>query len=191
MYSALKRAGEPLYRLARRGLQVERAPRALVIDTLQLLDHQADRLELSVLCSKGTYVRVLAEDIAGALGSCGRLDSLRRDYVEPFAQERMVSLEQLQAAAPQVWPVLPPDRAVSHLPPLLLEQAAAQAILHGRVLTLHSVLPDAPAPQPQTSPATERVWRLYDLQGRFLGLGASDADGLLKARRMFTHPLAA
>ncbi len=189
MYSALKRAGEPLYRLARRGLQVERAPRALVIETLQLQGHQADRLELSVLCSKGTYVRVLAEDIAAALGSCGRLDSLRRDYVEPFAQERMVSLEQLQAAAPQVWPVLPPDRAVSHLPPLRLEQAAAQAILHGRVLPLHSVLADAPAPQ--LSPANERVWRLYDVQGRFLGLGASDADGLLKARRMFTHPLAA
>ena len=82
MYSALKRDGQPLYRLARQGLQVERAARALHIDTLQLLDQpRPERLQLSVLCSKGTYVRVLAEDIARALGSCGRLDSLRRDYV--------------------------------------------------------------------------------------------------------------
>ncbi|MGH8255027.1 MAG: tRNA pseudouridine(55) synthase TruB [Steroidobacteraceae bacterium] len=184
MYSALKRDGQPLYRLARRGLQVERAARALVIDALQLHSHQHDRLELSVLCSKGTYVRVLGEDIAAALGSCGRLDSLHRDYVEPFAQQRMVSLEQLQATSPQLWPVLAADCAVSHLPPLRLDAIAAQAIAHGRVVPLPVL-----QPMPQPSPPHESTWRLYDAQGRFLGLGASDAAGLLKARRLFAHPL--
>src|ERR1700683_2585814 len=97
MYAALKRDGEPLYRLARRGQTVERAARSLVIDSLQLLSLQQDRLELRVLCSKGTYVRVLAEDLARALGSCGRLYRLRREYVEPFAAETLVFLEQLEA----------------------------------------------------------------------------------------------
>ncbi|HEX4023605.1 MAG TPA: tRNA pseudouridine(55) synthase TruB [Steroidobacteraceae bacterium] len=186
MYSALKRDGEPLYRLARRGVQVERAARALVIDALQLQDHQNDRLELSVLCSKGTYVRVLAEDIARALGSCGRLHSLRRDYVEPFAGEPMVSLEQLQAAARDGsgWPVLAPDRAVSHLPPLRLDADAAAAIAHGRVLPFGALLPPG-----DPGPAQQRLWRLYDAQGRFLGLGASDAAGLLRAQRLFAHPV--
>ena len=80
------------------GQTVERAARSLVIDSLQLLSLQGDRLELRVLCSKGTYVRVLAEDVARALGSCGRLYRLRREYVEPFAGEAMASLDALEAA---------------------------------------------------------------------------------------------
>ena len=196
MYSALKRDGQPLYRLARRGLQVERAPRALMIDALELLDHQSDRLELSVLCSKGTYVRVLGEDIARALGSCGRLESLRRDYVEPFAGEPMASLACLTAVAREGWPVLPPDRAVSHLPALRLDTSAAEAIAHGRAVPLGpppllptDALTAAHSPAPEGSPAPGRVWRLYDPQGRFLGLGVTDGAGLLKAQRLFAHPV--
>ena len=196
MYSALKRDGQPLYRLARRGLQVERAPRALVIDALELLDQQPDRLELSVLCSKGTYVRVLGEDIARALGSCGRLESLRRDYVEPFADEPMVSLARLTSASGDgsLWPVLAADRAVTHLPALQLDASAAVAIAHGRVMPIGSLSPaDAaaglPPAAPQAAEAPARVWRLYDPQRRFLGLGATDSAGRLKAQRLFTHPV--
>jgi tRNA pseudouridine55 synthase len=178
MYSALKRQGTPLYRLARAGLSVERQPRAIAIDELQLLGLEGERVELRVLCSKGTYVRVLAEDIARALGSCGRLHSLRREYVEPFKDEPMVSLEQLESAAAgaQEWPLLRADRAVTHLPPLHLEAAGAQALSQGRVIALPHV-------------AASR-WRLYDAQGRFLGLGISDEAGQLRVQRLFSAPLA-
>jgi tRNA pseudouridine55 synthase len=178
MYSALKRQGTPLYRLARAGVSVEREPRAITIDELGLLGFEGGRLELRVLCSKGTYVRVLAEDIARSLGSCGRLYCLRREYVEPFRDEPMVSLEQLESAAAGAveWPLLQADRAVSHLPPLHLQADGAQALSQGRVVAL----PHAAASR----------WRLYDAQGRFLGLGISDADGQLRVQRLFSAPLA-
>jgi tRNA pseudouridine55 synthase len=177
MYSALKRQGTPLYRLARAGLSVERQPRTIAIDELQLLGLEGERLELRVLCSKGTYVRVLAEDIARALGSCGRLHSLRREYVEPFQDEAMVSLEQLAcaAASAQPWPLLRADRAAAHLPPLHLDDTGARALSQGRVIALPHV-------------GASR-WRLYDAQGRFLGLGISDALGQLRVQRLFSAPL--
>ena len=174
MYSALKRDGEPLYRLARRGLTVERPARSLVIDSLQLTMLQDDRLELRVLCSKGTYVRVLAEDLARALGTCGRLYSLRREYVEPFAGERMLSLAQLEAAhePAQDWPLLPADRALLHLPALQLAPQALGALVHG---------------QPVYGLASgAALWRLYDAGERFLGLGESDAADTLRVRRLFS-----
>ena len=186
MYSALKRDGEPLYRLARRGLTVERAPRSLVIDSLELLTLQDDRLELRVLCSKGTYVRVLAEDLARALGTCGRLYSLRREYVEPFAGERMVSLAQLEAANEPIesWPLLPADRALMHLPALRLTPTALSALVHGQ--PVHGAASGANA--------GAALWRLYDAGERFLGLGESDAAHTLRVRRLFSsvrQPLAA
>jgi len=190
MYSALKRDGEPLYRLARRGLTVERAPRSLVIDSLELLTLQDDRLELRVLCSKGTYVRVLAEDLARAIGTCGRLYSLRREYVEPFAGERMVSLAQLEAAREPIesWPLLPADCALMHLPALRLTPPALNALVHGQ--------PVQGAARSAASGATSgaALWRLYDAGERFLGLGESDAAHTLRVRRLFSsvhQPLAA
>jgi tRNA pseudouridine55 synthase len=173
MYSALKHAGEPLYRLARRGQTVERAARSLVIDSLQLLSLQEDRLELRVLCSKGTYVRVLAEDLARALGSCGRLYRLRREYVEPFAGELMASLDALETAKQPLasWPLLPADRALMHLPALHLAAPAVRALLHGQ--PVHGAASGA------------ALWRLYGADERFLGLGESDAAHILRARRLF------
>src|SRR5204863_326322 len=87
MYSALKRAGQPLYRLARSGVTVGRAAREVELFELELLRLETAGLELEMLCSKGTYVRALAEDLAQALGTCGHVSALRRLYVEPFAAE--------------------------------------------------------------------------------------------------------
>jgi tRNA pseudouridine55 synthase len=173
MYSALKRHGEPLYKLARQGLTVEREARAVTIDALELLDLQAERLELRMLCSKGTYVRVLAEDLARALGTCGRLYQLRREYVEPFVAEPMIGLVELQAltAAGCKWPLLAPDRALTHLQPLRLDAAAVRALGFGQSvcgLTDHAAR-----------------WRLYDSDQRFLGLGESDGAHTLRVRRLF------
>jgi tRNA pseudouridine55 synthase len=174
MYSALKRDGEPLYRLARRGLTVERSARPLLIERLELLGLEAERLELRVLCSKGTYVRVLAEDLARALGTCGRLYSLRREYVEPFAGEHMLSVEELEADRRPVqdWPLLPADRALMHLPALQLTPAALGALVHGQAV--YGLASGA------------ALWRLYDTGERFVGLGESDAADTLRVRRLFS-----
>ncbi len=181
MYAALKHAGEPLYRLARRGVAVPRAPRSLIIDELELLRFEPDRLELRVLCSKGTYVRVLGEDLAHALGSCGHLTALRRLYLEPFVQEPMIDLTTLETRPVTTWPLLPPERALLHRPALRLHAAALRALAHGRVLPLDAAVPPQASAQAAPSPAPAARYRLYDEQGRFCGLGALDEHGRLKA----------
>ncbi|EQD57062.1 tRNA pseudouridine synthase B, partial [mine drainage metagenome] len=98
MYSALKRAGRPLYELARAGVVVEREARPIEIFELRLLGQNGASLELETHCSKGTYVRVLAEDIARALGTCGHVTALRRLSVEPFEREPMQTLESIGLA---------------------------------------------------------------------------------------------
>ena len=174
MYSALKQGGEPLYRLARAGLTVPRAPRRIELFALALAaDPVPGSLELEALCSKGTYIRVLAEDIARALGSCGHVTALRRLYVEPFASEDMVPLEELTAlAAGGALPTLiAPDRALAHLPAIRLPAAAARRLRHGE-----RVAADTP-------PSASRV-RLYDEAGEFLGLGEADTSGGVQPRRL-------
>ena len=96
MYSALKHEGKPLYEYARAGIEVERPARPVTIHHLDLIEWQSPKLVFEVSCSKGTYIRTLAEDIAKALDSCGHLIQLRRTYVEPFKNHSMVSFEQLQ-----------------------------------------------------------------------------------------------
>ena len=164
MYSALKRDGQPLYRLAAPGSPWSAQPRSCSSTSCSCWSGTGPELELRVLCSKGTYVRVLAEDIARALGSCGRLTRLRRHYVEPFASEPMVSLAQLEATPASDWPLLAADRAVGHLPLLRLDSAQAR----GAALWAQIALPQLAA-----TPADAARWRLYDPQGRFLGLGAA------------------
>jgi tRNA pseudouridine55 synthase len=173
MYSALKRQGQPLYRLARQGVSVEREAREIDIASLQLLELEGDRVDMRVMCSKGTYVRVLAEDLARALGSCGRLYQLRREFVEPFSAEPMTSLADLEAgaASSNPWPILPADRAVMHLPAVHLASASVKALAQGKSV-----------PEAATQPGS---CRLYDEGGRFLGLGQSDASQTLRVRRLF------
>ncbi len=175
MYSALKRDGQPLYRLARAGVTVERAPREIEIFELQLLAIDAAGIELETGCSKGTYVRVLAEDIAARLGTCGYVTALRRLYVEPFESLPMHTLESLERARDEgALPVLlPMDQPLAHLPAVQLSAAAATRVLHGQ-----AVLAEAGA-----AARGERV-RLYDEAGRFLGIGALDETGAVRPVRL-------
>ena len=178
MYSALKREGRPLYALARAGVTVEREARAIEIFELSPVSLAPQAVELEVLCSKGTYVRTLAEDIARALGTCGHVSALRRGWVEPFESEPMQTLEAVtriceQGGAPAL---LAPDRPLAHLPAVELQAWQAGRIRHGQEVML---LRPAPA---------GRV-RLYDAAGRFLGLGVSDGRGEVRPRRLFTAPL--
>jgi tRNA pseudouridine55 synthase len=171
MYSALKRDGQPLYKLARQGIEVDRPARDIEIYTLELLRIGDSHLELRALCSKGTYIRTLAEQIASDLGSCGYVSALRREFVEPFEGRPMLTLESLQqpGARPEL---LPADFAAPHLPAVHLDQNAAAALCHGQVVRLDSE-------------AHEGLVRLYDARQQFFGLGMQLASGELRARRLF------
>jgi tRNA pseudouridine55 synthase len=173
MYSALKRDGEPLYRLARAGKVVERAAREIDIGGLKILSFEGAALELEVLCSKGTYVRTLAEDIARALGTCGYVTRLHRSYVEPFVSEPMHSLESIAraCAAGDTPALLPADFGVAHLPAVHLDAARAQRLRQGQAVAVEASV-------------SGRV-RLYDETGRFLGMGEANAQGEVRPRRLF------
>jgi len=172
MYSAIKQGGQPLYRLARAGVSVPRAPRRIEIFELTLTGLTPSHLQLEVLCSKGTYVRVLAADIAAELGTVGHVASLRRVYVEPFAGVPMHTLESLEALAPHAErALLPIDSALAHLPAFRLSNADTQRVLRGQRVAS------------ETCEAAPRV-RLYAADGGFLGLGELDGTGGLQPRRL-------
>jgi tRNA pseudouridine55 synthase len=172
MYSALKQRGQPLYRLARAGISVPRAPRTIELSQLVLCAQGAGQLELEVVCSKGTYVRVLAEDIAVALGTLAHVTALRRLWVEPFAGAAMHTLDALEAAAAggQCPELLTCDAPLQHLPEITLSAVDAQRILMGQRVFAEGA-------------AAPRV-RLYAPGGVFLGLGESDGAGGLEPRRL-------
>jgi len=174
MFSALKREGQPLYKLARAGVTVERAPRLIEITDLAVLALKDTQLELTALCSKGTYIRVLAEDIARRLGTCGHVVALRRLYVEPFEFEPMHTLNALIAAceAGSVPVMIAPDAALPGIPSVHLPADLAGRLAHGQAVLMVGGTP------------TGRV-RLYGPEGRFMGLGEADASGQVRPRRLF------
>ncbi|HET7755883.1 MAG TPA: tRNA pseudouridine(55) synthase TruB [Steroidobacteraceae bacterium] len=184
MYSALKRGGEPLYRLARAGVEVERAPRTIELYELALLALADRRLEFEAYCSKGTYIRVLAEDIAARLGTCGHVAQLRRLYVEPFEHEPMVTLEALASRAVAAdWPaLLAVDYPLRHLPAVTLRAADAVRLLRGQ-----AIAGAKPPGAPQSAAGAAVRVRLYDEAGTFLGIGAEDGSGAVRPRRLLNR----
>jgi tRNA pseudouridine55 synthase len=171
MYSALKRDGEPLYALARRGIEVERAPRRVRVFALVLEQLTPGALEFSVHCSKGTYVRVLGEELAEALGTVGYLEALERTQVDAFAGHGTHRLETLEGAGLDERALdallLPTDAALAGYPRVDLGAEAARRFRHGlRVATA-----------PTAVAGDERRARVYDATGHFLGLGALGEAG--------------
>jgi tRNA pseudouridine55 synthase len=182
MYSALKRDGQPLYRLARAGVTVERAARPIRIHSAELLGWGASWLDCRIVCAKGTYVRVLGEDLARALGTCGHLGSLRREAVEPFAASQMITLEQLKArlAAGQPLPLLAPDAAVGHLAEIRLDEEGWQRLRHGNDLVAGERLAEGQA--------GGILLRAYGPRGQFAGLAVTLGHGRVRAKRLLVGP---
>ncbi len=180
MYSALKQGGQPLYRLARAGRTVERAPRAVELYDLKLIGLEAGSLEVETSCSKGTYVRVLAEEIAAALGTVGHVSALRRLSVEPFDAEPMQTLESLErtCAAGGAARLLPADYPLRHLPAVQLTAADAALLRKGQ--TVAAALPEAARAGAGEAPRL----RLYDEAGRFLGVGVAAGAAAVRPRRL-------
>ncbi|HSD10286.1 MAG TPA: tRNA pseudouridine(55) synthase TruB [Candidatus Binatia bacterium] len=130
MYSAIKQSGVPLYRLARQGVEVERDSRSVRLEGLRLTRSEDSRLSFDVTCSKGTYVRVLAEDIGARLGTVAHLEVLRRTRFGPFDLSRAVGLRDADPLAHEN--VLSVRDALAHLPSFALADRAAQAARKGQ-----------------------------------------------------------
>jgi tRNA pseudouridine55 synthase len=176
MYSALKRDGRPLYELARQGKEVERAPRPVTIHALEMLAWDAaanpPRLALRVRCGKGTYIRVLAEDLGKVLGCGAHLTALRRIQVGPLVLADAHTLPALEAMpeTDRVVCLNPVDSLLSTLPAAHLDAAETRRFAHGN---------------PVAAPAgLAGEIRVYDPETRLLGLGQIKPDGQLWPRRL-------
>ena len=174
MYSALKREGKPLYAYARAGLTVERAPRSITIHGITLLDFAGDRFTIDVGCTKGTYIRVLAEDIGAALGCGATLAGLRRTRVGSFGLADAVTLAELEQLpeARRTDSLMPVDSLADGLPALELETGAVTRILQGQ------------GAQVDIRDDISGLVRLYGPERRFLGLGELDMNGRLLPKRL-------
>jgi len=171
MHSALKRDGRALYEYAREGVEVERAPRQVRIERLDVVQWDEDQPEVAVDCSKGTYVRVLAEDIGAALGCGAHLAALRRVRVGTLTLDAAVTLEQLEQMPVEQRRacLLPVDALISALPRVDLGDLQARRFCHGNAI-------DAAGP-------TGRC-RVYGPDHRLLGTADLDEHGLLSPRRL-------
>jgi tRNA pseudouridine55 synthase len=140
MYSALKRGGVPLYRLARAGQEIERAPRAVHVQRFDVAIIAADRLAFAVDCSKGTYVRVLAHDLGIALGTAAHLASLRRTGFGPFVIGDAVPLADVgERATAGALPLLSPSTAMTAYRAIVADADLIVAIRHGRQHALRAL----------------------------------------------------
>ena len=172
MHSAIRQGGVRLYELARQGIEVERPPREVTIDQVKLVSYSADLLEISVKCSKGTYIRSLAEDIGHRLGCGATLVKLRRTAIGPLAIDAAVSLEELEREGPDQARarLLPPEILAECLPRVDLSQADACALLQGKVIAIRG--------------HADGELRAYAPGGRFLGVAQVAKDALHAVRLM-------
>jgi len=177
MYSALKKDGQPLYKLARAGEVVEREARSVTIARLELLAFDSTKATLSVSCSKGTYIRTLVEDLGQVLGCGGHVAELRRTQAGPFNLSQAISLEELEKAHAEGGNealdrfLLPSDSGLEHWPLVQLSEHSAYYWLHG---------------QPVRAPEAPKfgMLRVQDHTGRFIGIGEVSDDGRIAPRRL-------
>lgn len=155
MYSALHHQGRRLYEIARSGEEVERIARPVLIEQLDIIDWQAPKLTLNILCGKGTYIRSLARDIGQALGCGAHLSSLRRTAVGTFLIEQAISLDQLGSHLRQA--LLPPETAVASWPSLYPTQEQLRQLRNGMPI------------EAQPNILTNRA-RVHDQQGILVAL---------------------
>lgn len=180
MYSALKRDGKPLYEYARAGITLEREARDVVIHELQLLGYEAPFLHLHVSCSKGTYIRVLGEDIGRALGCGAHLHALRRTRVADLTLDGAITLAELEALPQELRAakLAAPDHLLQSFPALDLPPELAERFLHGQRIALgrHGL----------AAPVAQGRLRVYDSAQRLLGT-ANMHDGLLAPERLIVY----
>jgi len=175
MHSAIKQGGQPLYKLAHQGIEVERQARTIHIYELSLTRLEGDELDIAMRCSKGTYVRTLAEDIGRELGCGAHLSALRRTKVGPFSVENAVSMESIETLTEEGFAaldrlILPIEQALADWPEIKLTENSAFYLNQGQAVQV------AQAP-------TSGLVRLSSNQ-RFIGIGEILDDGRVAPRRL-------
>ncbi len=177
MYSAIKYGGKPLYKLARKGVAVDRKPRCITVYRINCLDFKDDLLDLEIHCSKGTYIRTLAHDLGQLLGCGAHVANLRRLAVGELLVERATGLDELRAITTpsrREALLLPIDVALSSLPDVHLTPLAAHYLCRGQPVSVRH--PHGPG------------WvRLYGEGARFLGMGQVLDDGRVAPRRLMAQ----
>lgn len=173
MYSALKHEGKALYEYARAGIEIARDARQVTIHQIEVNRFAGDVAEITVRCSKGTYIRTLAEDIGKSLGCGAHLIGLRRTATAAYDIAQAMTLQQFEqmTEAERLAALAPPDSAVLYLPALILDNDAAYYLLQGQSVWQQGNIPKG-------------LLRLYDAQNRFLGLGEQQADGKIAPKRL-------
>ena len=187
MYSALKHNGEPLYKLARQGIVVDRPSRRITIHRLEMMAFNGDSITLEVDCSKGTYIRTLAEDIGAALGCLAHVIELHRVAAGPYREDRMHTLEALEAVRDEGGHqaldelLLPLDTSVSDWPQVRLGQTSSFYITQGQPVQV---------PQAPTNGGVRLYGQEISESGeesfRFLGVGQIDDDGRVAPKRLIS-----
>lgn len=176
MYSALKHQGKALYEYARAGVEIERPARDVTIHEIGLEQFSGDTAVIKVSCSKGTYIRTLAEDIGKVLGCGAHLTQLRRLETGGFTLTDVVTVEQLESMTLEQRDALlmPADALVEDLPAVTLDRESAYYLGRGQAVWKSGKIP-------------EGFLRLYEEPDRFLGLGELDVDGKVAPRRLVVH----
>jgi tRNA pseudouridine55 synthase len=175
MFSALKHQGQPLYKYARKGIEIERPPRPVTVYELELIRFENNEVELFIECSKGTYIRNIIDDLGQTLGCGAHVTMLHREFVADYPVDQMVSLQQLEEDREQQLSLddylLPLDSAVLHLEAAELDVESADYFCHG---------------QPINYPNLEEgeLIRVYDEQQNFLGIAEVDDQDMLAPKRI-------
>jgi tRNA pseudouridine55 synthase len=181
MFSALKVKGRPLYELARKGIEIERQPRTVHIYRMELLKFERDILQLSVYCSKGTYIRTLAEDIGEELGYGAHVIALRRSVVAPYNEAKMITMQEIENIQQQNGSdaltslLIPIETTVQTLHAVKLSTSAQFYMRSGQAV----MVPHLPK---------EGFIRLYSVSDQFLGIGEVTEDGRVAPRRLVSQP---
>jgi len=174
MHSALKHNGQPLYKLARQGIEIERKAREVTIHELTLIEISADTITVDAHCSKGTYIRTLAQDIGEALGFGAHLSMLRRTNVSPFDCSKLYTIEEIEKLAETnelAGVLLPIDSALVKLPSIVLSDEESKRIQHGLKVSRRDI------------PENDMI-RMYLEDGEFIGIGRYSSDQQLAPKRM-------
>ncbi len=173
MYSALKHEGKALYEYARAGIEIAREARQVTIHQIVVNQFAGDVAEITVHCSKGTYIRTLAEDIGKLLGCGAHLIGLRRTATAGCDITQALTLQQFEqmTESERLAALAPPDSAVQYLPSMVLDADAAYYLLQGQSVWQSGKIPAG-------------LLRLYDTQNRFLGLGELQEDGKVAPKRL-------
>lgn len=173
MFSALKHEGKAMYEYAREGIEIERKARLITIHHIGVEDFEQDEAVFTVTCTKGTYIRTLAEDIGKLLGCGAHLIGLRRTVTADYKITQTITLEQLEGMSleQREAALLPEDSAVQHLPKITLDDDSVFYLQQGQGVWKSGAVPKG-------------LLRLYSEQQDFLGLGELASDGKIAPKRL-------